>query len=292
MSPAKAIVKRTEGEMIAMLRRRHEQTSGNGDAYAFIPHVRDAAGFDARRTIDGYAMHLWKSRGLTIDAFEIKCSRSDWLRELKDPQKADGFCERADRFWLVVGDAAIVKDGELPPTWGLLVAQGGGDTARLVQKVEAPRLRPWVGTKGEVQPLPPGLDRSFLAALLRAATKTSGVTNEELAAMHAETHEIANRMAAAAIERAENHAARLDAEIKAFEAAAGVSINGWHRHGPDGQATEVGKALRAVLAGSEEVDRLRDHLQRQAQRYREMAAKAEELASPLASTPGRNGGDR
>jgi hypothetical protein len=52
----------TEDEMIARLRVKYGETAGNGAAYALIPAVRSAAGFDSRRTIDAYMMSLWPSR--------------------------------------------------------------------------------------------------------------------------------------------------------------------------------------------------------------------------------------
>ena len=44
---------------------------------------------------------VWPSRGLYLHGFEIKVHRNDWLRELKNPAKAEeiaGYCH----FWWVV----------------------------------------------------------------------------------------------------------------------------------------------------------------------------------------------
>lgn len=57
--------------------------------FALLQEVSDAAGFGRSRSADGIAMSLWPSRGLGIDGIEIKSYRSDWLRELKHPEKAD-----------------------------------------------------------------------------------------------------------------------------------------------------------------------------------------------------------
>lgn len=102
--------------MLALLAARYGRSSGNGPAWAFVPKVRDAAGFSATRTIDAIAMSLWPSRGLELHGHEIKVSRSDWLRELKEPEKAEAFSSVVDRWWLVVSDAQIVAAGELPPS--------------------------------------------------------------------------------------------------------------------------------------------------------------------------------
>jgi hypothetical protein len=74
---------------------------------------------------DALGFHFWPSRGLLIDAYECKSSRSDWLREVEDPAKADRFCQLVDRFYVVAGRADIVKRDEVPPDWGLLIPHGG-----------------------------------------------------------------------------------------------------------------------------------------------------------------------
>ncbi len=105
--------------------------------------------------MDAMAMAMWRSLGLEVHGFEIKISRSDWLREIKQPHKADEFFQYCNRWWLCVADQAIVKNGELPPKWGLLVPHAQG----LKAVVEAQALKP--------EPL----DRAFVAEILRHAYK-------------------------------------------------------------------------------------------------------------------------
>jgi hypothetical protein len=147
----------TEGEMVTALHARYGQTAGNGKRYAVAGGVRSHAGFDARRTADFMAMDLWPSKGLEIHGHEIKVSRSDWLRELAEPEKAAEFIPYVNRWWLVVSDRAIVRDGELPEEWGLMAMRGD----RLAVIEQAPRR--------DALPLPP----TRLAALLRAVAQTS-----------------------------------------------------------------------------------------------------------------------
>ena len=56
--------------------------------YALFYEVANATGSAATRSADAIAMGLWPSRGLYLQGFEIKVSRSDWLSELKNPAKA------------------------------------------------------------------------------------------------------------------------------------------------------------------------------------------------------------
>ena len=49
--------------------------------------------------------------------FEIKTSRSDWLRELKKPEKSAHFAQICNEFY-VVALPNVVQMDELPPYWG------------------------------------------------------------------------------------------------------------------------------------------------------------------------------
>lgn len=100
--------------------------------------VRNSSGFHSNRSADAIAMATWHSRGNEIVGFEIKEARSDWLREKKDPLKAEQGLAHCDRIYIVAGDSTIVREGELPLAWGLLVRQGD----RLVEKVKSVRLEP------------------------------------------------------------------------------------------------------------------------------------------------------
>lgn len=136
----------------AALRKRYE-----GKAWALLEEVRNSTGYSrVSRSADAIAMSLWPSRGLELHGVEIKSSRNDWLRELKEPEKAEPIARYCHRWWVAVADRELVRDGELPPAWGLMALEG----KKLVTVVEAP-LR-------AVEPV--GLP--FLAALLRAASES------------------------------------------------------------------------------------------------------------------------
>jgi hypothetical protein len=166
----------TEREMVDRLRARYEGESGNGPAGALIPGVRDAAGFDAKRTIDALGFHFWPSRGLLIDAYECKSSRSDWLREVETPAKADRFCALADRFYVVAGRADIVKVDEVPPDWGLLVPHG--DKLKEVKPAavlhaDSPAIAEWAG-RAHRAASGAGLARCRPASTARSWSPSSG----------------------------------------------------------------------------------------------------------------------
>lgn len=190
-------------------------------AWALLEEVNQGTGGNCGRAADALAMSLWPSRGLTIHGFEIKASRSDWLKELSDPSKAEAVQRYCDYWWIVVGKSDIVKASELPETWGLLVPSGTG----LKVNVDAPKA-------AKVD----AVDRRFLASLLRRASELPGQAIAEA------------RSAAwtdgAKYER-ENNAEdvrRIKERVSRFEEASGVVVDDWNHE-------KVGEAVRFVLEG-------------------------------------------
>lgn len=176
---------------------------------------------------DAVAMNLYPSRGLSVNGFELKVSRSDWLRELKDAAKAETIFGYCDHFWLVVGDRAIVKDGELPEPWGLIAPRG--DALAIVK--QAPKL------KGKP------LDREFIAVLARrASTASSEMIEERVAAATVELRALADKLRGERDEALKMSDRHLAAEVKAFEEASGISIRQKWNGGK-----EVGAMVKALL---------------------------------------------
>jgi hypothetical protein len=187
----------------AMLHKRYPPPE-----WAMLEEVAPATG-GGTRYADGIAVNLWQSRGHAVHGFEIKVSRSDWLRELKQPEKAEPLYRHCDHWW-IVAPRGVVKDGELPPTWGLLELRESG----LVQTVAAPRL----------EPVP--LTRAFFASLMRRG-------HEQLEAMAGRRHHQALIDARAEMDRTieqrvkyltRNHEA-LAARVAKFEAETGMPLN-------------------------------------------------------------------
>lgn len=197
----------------------------NAPAYALFDEVGNATGTHCRRHADAVAMSLWPSRGLDLHGIEIKVSRTDWLKELGSPEKADAIAQYCDFWWLAIGDEKIVQPGELPATWGLLVLRGD----KLVCATEATRLEPQ------------GTPKSFLAALLRkaeermAALRLAGYREgfEEGTAKGPETHQ-------RALESLESERDGYKQQIDDFEQASGIKLSRWDGGG-------VGKAVREFM---------------------------------------------
>ena len=131
----------TEAELLAALRRRFT-FSGNGGAgrYAFLTHVRTGAAWD-QQEIDAVVVCLWPSDSHSLLGFEVKCSRTDWLREIRpDTSKSEKTRRLCDSF-TIVAPTNVVSVGELPTGWGLLLASRteGGDVRLRQQITPTPR---------------------------------------------------------------------------------------------------------------------------------------------------------
>jgi hypothetical protein len=136
--------------------------------YAFLPEFRGGTGWGRESRADAIAMDLWPSKGLELIGFELKTSRADWQRELKQPDKADPIKQFCDRWYLVVDDWNIVKHhfvekSEVPNDWGFI---------RLDDSIYLPKLKT-IKEAPQLNPIP--IDRLFLASLMRRA---SNVTKE------------------------------------------------------------------------------------------------------------------
>lgn len=207
-------------QVMAALAARHSPP-----AWAFLPEVRSGTGYlRAVRTADAFAMSLWPSRGLELHGFEVKVSRGDWLRELKDPAKAEDLFAFCDRWWLVVGARDIVKPGELPPTWGLMVPRG----EQLIVETEAPKL--------ESQPP----DKLLLASILRDVLE-SWVPKSSILAKLKKEYERGEESGKRAAERDADDYERLKEAVAKFEKESGVSIK------RDWYAGNIGRAVRDVM---------------------------------------------
>ncbi|HEY3924379.1 MAG TPA: hypothetical protein VGL75_07440 [Acidothermaceae bacterium] len=271
---AETLTKRTESEMIALLRARHAPSGRDNGEWAFMTGVRNEAGFKATRTIDALALSLWESRGHELHGYEVKVSRSDWLRELADPAKADGFIARCDRWWLVAAEG-VAKAAEMPTGWGLLVAQG--DKLRAV--VQAPKL--------PRTPEQRVIDRSWLVCLLRGAGAVPKSRPEDIEAARdagfnagVASHEGANKQWRDMYERCRDELTALRDSIRAFEREAGFTLSQYGDVTGE-RGARAGQLVRAALDGDRQLAtehsrllRMAEEMTRAAERLREIAGDA------------------
>jgi hypothetical protein len=197
--------------------------------HALLFEVRNDAGFNANRSCDALAMGLWPSRGLKLTGFEFKVSRADWLKEYRNPEKAESFSVFCDEWYIVAGDKTLVQPDELPEKWGLLVAEG----QRLVCVKEAPKLTP--------EPL----DRGLLAAMLkRAQDQFSAPAKTARDEGYAAGRKSAQDSAAEHAGYEKKQLDELRQRVYAFEQASGISLT----YSGDGE--KIGRAVSLVMNGA------------------------------------------
>jgi hypothetical protein len=197
--------------------------------YALMQEVRDKAGFDASRSADAIAMCLWPSRGLVLHGFEEKVSRNDWLRELKQPKKAEAVFKYCDFFWLVTSDDKIAKLEEIPATWGWLCVKGD----KLKTMKEAPKLTP--------EPL----HKSFVACMLKRISEGM-IHPSEIEGEIKIAKEATERNAQWKIDLIKKELDEIKKTISEFEEAAGVKMG--RRYG-DYSPKIIGEAIKLIGNG-------------------------------------------
>lgn len=212
----------------AALRLRHPAPSARGAPRgALLEEVRNATGFGATRSADALAFSFWPSDGLTVTGYEIKASRADWLRELKDPEKSFAFARFCDFWWIAAATPKVVDVDELPPGWGLLVLNAKD------------RLHPIVAAK-KLQP--ESMTREILMSIVRAACTS---TWEPVVRAHVEEVSKQIRTGAAIDARITSQELKaLQERVKKFEEASGVTLDRYE--GPE-RIGAVVKAVRGVL---------------------------------------------
>ena len=125
--------------------------------YAIFFEVAVGTGFEGqRRKADAVVMDMWPSRGMKITGFEVKVSRHDWMREKENPVKAEAVAAYCDR-WALVTAFGVAEQVEVPHAWDWYELSEKGDKLALRQR----------GHETEAK----ALDRSFVASLLRCATR-------------------------------------------------------------------------------------------------------------------------
>lgn len=185
--------------------------------WVFLTQVRSSTG-TADRVADAMAFNMYGSTGFEILGFEIKVSRADFLSELKDMSKSNELMSYCDKWFLVVPDANIVKEGELPKNWGLLVLQED----KLVLKVKA--------INQHTVPMP----LHFVASLLRRSNDEIAKIESQCVKREDIKKEIEEARSKGYEEgrgyngkRTEESLKNLRDQVIAFEQATGLSFTEW-----------------------------------------------------------------
>lgn len=247
----------TEAEIINLLRAKHGPPE-----WLFADHVKDAAGFGSRRAIDGLAFNTFGSRGFAFVGYEIKRTRSDFLRELKDPHKAEAVAKFCNRFSILAADNSVASSDELPLGWGLYVVNSKG-TGLLTKKQPAER-------KHVVE-----IDRPFLAAIVRRIQKSEREDFDAFAEARSQGFQNGRQSMEESNRRDKEARATLEAEVADFEKRSGIRLRGW-------QGPEMGDAVRIILGNgrlrqTQAARRFVEGLEKATERARATVVQLEEI---------------
>jgi hypothetical protein len=140
------------GTLTQMVVQKYGGDHGAENLSKYIPLTQVASSTGGANNIaDVMVLGAWHSSGNELEGFEVKVSRADWLNEVKNPDKCQPTKRFCDRWWLVIADKSMVKDGELPEDWGMMAVVDG--SLKVIKK--APLL--------QAEPM----SHDFVASLLR-----------------------------------------------------------------------------------------------------------------------------
>lgn len=227
-------------------------------------HLFTEVGAPDQRRIDALALSAWRSRGYEVHGLEVKASRSDWLSEVKDPDKQRWWMNRVDRFYLVA-PTHVCDTSELPKGWGLIRFQNDGSLRKV---------------KDSNPPGEPTREGAFLGILARQVDKAMKRTPAEKEIQDAydkgyDKGKAAGKREAGGrrVERLEDSKAQLEAAFKRFEEEVGIPLTQWNSE-LEADTLEavkaVYKAQRMAPKAAHEVKVLASRFDERADRLREL----------------------
>lgn len=245
----------SESSAIRALRRRYPSES-----YALFPQLADKTGAGASRYADAVIMGLWPSRGLLLEGFEVKVSKSDLRKELRTPEKAEAIAKYCDKWWLVLGSKDLMDGvGLIPENWGVLAPKEGTQKLRIVQKSTKQKSDEW--------------DREFVASIFRRAqedivegklSSEDSVWDEAYNQGYSEGYDKAFNKGKKRRQKQADRIEELEDKIRVFQDETGIDLLGdnplsqW-----DYPFEDIAKAVKVVLEGDvqkhvDEVKNIRD----------------------------------
>jgi hypothetical protein len=132
------------------------------EAFVWLYEVSNATGWGRKRYADALVLSCWPSRGIYLTGVEVKVDRYDWVRELRNPEKAHEIAQWCSFFYLAAPPNVVNLD-EVPKAWGFYVVEG--KKAKCVKKA--------------IEQKPKPLTREFVASILRNASGQIDAARQE-----------------------------------------------------------------------------------------------------------------
>lgn len=258
--------KKTYDSLETMVRRRHE-----GDGWAVFKELGNATGSRVSRHADLVAMGTWPSHGYEIFGYELKASRGDTKKELRDPAKSDAISRFCDYWYLVIADKTMIEGLIIPKTWGVLAPIKGA--LRVVRK--APKLKA------------KDVTRAFVAAMVANMARQWIPAEKHRAVIEDWNRRLQERVADESTWKAKQESeelARLKKTLADFESASGIKLHNWNA-GNIGAAVEMVVNLRnlspdAAARRIARIDSEADQLEYTAKELRASSKALQKIAAP------------
>lgn len=221
--------------------------------------VANGTGMCSDRRADAISFEFWPSKGLSLTGYEFKVSRSDWLNELKQPEKSQAISQYCDH-WYLVAPKDILKIDELPKGWGYIQAT----TKSLITKIAAPE-------RDSIE-----IDRVFAASFIRKIIEKYN-DSTLLKKIKAKSYENAKDDISSdmqyQVDRANRNMEEHKKVIDGFFKITGIHMSEWNYEG-------TASAIKALTDGAT-VDRMIKDFERQTSVRARLAQEAEETLAAL-----------
>lgn len=129
----------TTAELLERLRRHYIKPGQPLPGGVFVHEVGQNGSWGQGSRCDAIYVGFTSTSGRLMVGHELKVSRSDWLHELANLDKADAWADQCHEWWLVTLPG-VVHDHELPDGWGLMVPST--KTTTRMQVLVKPRRKP------------------------------------------------------------------------------------------------------------------------------------------------------
>lgn len=259
--------------LMAQLERHYINPTDPMPGGVFVPEC-GLNGVQSGQRADALYVGFTSASGRILVGHEVKVSRSDWLRELAKPAKADTWAD-ACHAWYIVAPPGVVKLDELPDGWGLLEPSPKLRTKlKVVVKARVRRdvVPPWDAVRS-ILARRDTIDRELRREFVNVTTET----------IRTELEERADRQAAA--RRLTPEESNKLAAVAQLEEITGLELASWAYENGQVSPDELAAAL-AVVRGARKLPRA-EHLARQSQELAKAAKGLEAVVEEWRKVGGR-----
>lgn len=112
---------------------KHLRAMHNPKEWAFFEELRIGGGFskDSMQRFDAWAIHFQPNKRNVSRCYELKVSKADFQKEIKDPQKRRAGLRLSNEFYFVT-PKGLCEISDIPPETGLLEVNSSGEIEKTI----------------------------------------------------------------------------------------------------------------------------------------------------------------